>query len=262
LVPPTANESERDFFAEHGWLVVRGALRPGELAEVEQAFDYQFPPALFARARPGEVWQLLGAARRHPPIARWLEHPALGARAASLFGADRIQLLQDTLICKPPRVGGPIEWHQDYSYTGYLEPARSLSVRLSLTACSVDTGCLQVLDGSHLWQWRGRSTILSDDRVRDALDQLPPELAALVPSAQRTLELEPGDLSLHHCLTLHRSLPNVSPKPRKTIVAHVFDGACRLERTRLPPGAQENFVTDSDGHLSAAGFPVLFDSRL
>jgi hypothetical protein len=251
-------DDERRFFEEHGWLVVRGALAPAQVGELEREFDYVFPPALFAHAQAGQVWQVLGAARKHAPVERWLHMEALGRRAAALLGAERVRLLQDTLVCKPPKKGGVIEWHQDYAYTGYLEPAQSLSVRLALTPCTVESGCLQVLDGSHRWGWRGKPRILDDDRVRDALDQLPPELRARVDESRRTVELQPGDLSLHHCLTLHSSLPNTSARARKTIIAHVFDDACRLQRDRLPAGAEAHFTADAEGRLAESIFPTLY----
>ncbi|MBE7448110.1 MAG: phytanoyl-CoA dioxygenase family protein [Kofleriaceae bacterium] len=72
---------------------------------------------------------------------------------------------------------------------------------------------------------------------------------------------EPGDVSLHHCLTFHGSRPNTSARPRKTLVLRLFDGACRLVPDRLPsPEAVAHFPTDADGHLDAAAFPVLWSA--
>jgi ectoine hydroxylase-related dioxygenase (phytanoyl-CoA dioxygenase family) len=254
------NVTERAFFDEHGWLVVRGALDAGELSALVKSFDQVFPELLFAHAQAGQVWQVLGAARQHPSVEKWLHHPALARRAAALLGATRVQLLQDTFLCKPPKKGGIVDWHQDYVYTGYLDPPRSASVRLALTACTAESGCLQVVDGSHRWGWQARPSLFNDDRVRSTLDQLPPELREKVAPDTRTLELQPGDLTVHHCLTLHSSLPNGSAQPRKTIIAHLFDGDCRLKRERLPPGAETHFVTDGDDHFAASAFPVLFSA--
>jgi ectoine hydroxylase-related dioxygenase (phytanoyl-CoA dioxygenase family) len=251
---------ERAFFDEHGWLVVRGAADPALLRELEASFDRVFPRPMMSRAREGDAWQVLGAARHHAPVWSWLRNDALASRAAALMGATRVQLLQDTFLCKPPRVGGAIDWHQDYVYTGYLEPARAVSVRLALSACTVESGCLQVLDGSHRWGWRAQPRILADNRVRDTLDDLPEELRSRVEESTRTLELEPGDLTVHHCLTLHRSRPNVGAEARKTIIAHVFDGDCHVVRERLPAGAQAHFVTDDAGRLTGENFPTLFSA--
>jgi ectoine hydroxylase-related dioxygenase (phytanoyl-CoA dioxygenase family) len=246
--------------------VVRGAFAPERVVELERAFDVVYPPRIY-QARPaaaiavsaGDVWQILGRCRGDAVLAGALADAALAGRACALLDARRVKLLQDTLLLKPPRTGGPVDWHQDYTYTGYLEPPRAVSLRLALSECSRDTGCLEVLDGSHRWGFRAAPRIFRDERVRDVLGELPPELAARVDSSVRPVELAPGDLSIHHCLTLHRSLPNASERPRKTLIAHVFDGDCTVARERLPhPEAAAHFALDAAGHLDEASFPTLF----
>ena len=72
------------------------------------------------------------------------------------------------------------------------------------------------------------------------------------------LELAPGDVSLHHCLTLHGSDENRSERPRRTIVTHVVADACRVVRERLPSAkAVRHFQTDAAGRLAGERFPVL-----
>jgi len=36
------------FFAEHGWMVVRGAVSPEVVADLTAAFDQVFPPSSYA----------------------------------------------------------------------------------------------------------------------------------------------------------------------------------------------------------------------
>jgi ectoine hydroxylase-related dioxygenase (phytanoyl-CoA dioxygenase family) len=67
-----------------------------------------------------------------------------------------------------------------------------------------------------------------------------------------------GDVTIHHCLTLHGSDPNRSSRPRKTIVTHLFSGDCRLVPDRLPAAQLHHFSTDEDGHLTAPAFPQLY----
>jgi ectoine hydroxylase-related dioxygenase (phytanoyl-CoA dioxygenase family) len=81
------------------------------------------------------------------------------------------------------------------------------------------------------------------------------EQRALVEGA-RPLSLEPGDISIHHCLTLHGSARNTSDRPRRTIILRMFDSACVIDRARLPPGAESYFPTDAAGHLDSAAFPI------
>jgi phytanoyl-CoA hydroxylase len=245
---------QRAFFAEHGWLVVRAAVPPARARELEQAVDaiyHAHSPAL-----PGQVWEVAGISRISPPIAEHAHDAAIAQRAGEALGCARVKILQDTVLVKAARIGGAVAWHQDHTYTGYLDPARVVSVRLALTDCSLDNGCLEVIDGSHAWGLLGDVHALTETHVADALG----------PAAARwrdrvvPIELSPGDLSIHHCLTLHRSGENQSPRTRKTLITRLFDAACRLVRERLPVGAEAYFPTDDDGCLADAAFPVVYRS--
>lgn len=254
--------SQRAQFTEQGFAVFRGLVPPARIAALTAAFDDAFEVArkggrASVELRGGEVWQLVNARTSHPAIAEWIHDPLLGGHAADLLDAKRIQLLQDAIILKPAKHGGRVEWHQDFSYTGYLDSPRALSVRLSLTSCTVDTGCLHVIPGSHRWGLQGENLALRAQHVADASQALPAALAARVSDAV-PLELEPGDVSVHHCLTFHSSVKNRSPAARKTIVTHLFDGDCRLAPGRLPRGAEAGFPTDAEGRLAGEQFPVLY----
>ena len=238
--------------AARGWLVVRGAVsreRVAELAAAVESIEAALPPAA-----AGQVWEVAHASRISPAIASHTHDAEIARHAAAALGCARVQLLQDTLLVKAARVGGAVAWHQDHTYTGYLSPARVVSVRLALTDDDVERGCLEVIDGSHAWGLLGDVRALTETRVADALGV---EAAKWSEHVVR-LELEPGDLSIHHCLTLHRSAPNASAHPRKTLVTRMFDAECSLLRERLPPGAEPHFPVDDAGRLSDSAFPVLF----
>jgi ectoine hydroxylase-related dioxygenase (phytanoyl-CoA dioxygenase family) len=237
------------FFAEHGWMVVRGAVPPETVAALNEAFDQVFPPSL-PYTQP--LLESTGASRVHPAVARHTTDPAIAAHVARALGCPHVQLLQDTLLYKPPGRGGRVEWHQDHTYTGYLEPPAAVSVRLALTECNRETGCMKVLDGSHTWGLVGERQILNASSVADTL---PPEWAGR--AEMREIELRPGDISVHHCLLFHASLPNLSALPRKTVIVRMFDADCRLVTSRLPPGAAAHFPTDGDGHLLPSAFPIV-----
>ena len=252
LHPPAPDDDPRAFFAEHGWLVVRGAVPPSRVRELVAAVDaiYDAYPA----APPGQVWEAAGVSRISAPIAEHARDASIARHAAASLGCPRIQLLQDTMLVKAARIGGAVAWHQDHTYTGYLDPAQAVSVRLALTECSLDNGCLEVIDGSHTWGLLGDVRALTETHVADALG---PDAARwrdrVVP-----LELSPGDLSIHHCLTLHSSGENRSAQTRKTLITRLFDAACRLVRDRLPAGAEAYFPADDTGHLVDAAFPIVY----
>jgi ectoine hydroxylase-related dioxygenase (phytanoyl-CoA dioxygenase family) len=69
--------------------------------------------------------------------------------------------------------------------------------------------------------------------------------------------LAPGDVSIHHCLTVHSSTRNRSGRARRTIILRMFDADCRLVSTRLPMGAERYFRTDNHGRLATSAFPLV-----
>jgi ectoine hydroxylase-related dioxygenase (phytanoyl-CoA dioxygenase family) len=230
-------------------MVVRGAVANEQVAELTAAFDQ-----VFRYAVPGSapVLESIGASRMFPAIARYANDTGIAAHVARALGCRRVQLLQDTLMLKPPN-RGRVEWHQDHTYTGFLEPAAMVSVRLALTECNRDNGCMNVLPGSHARGLVGERQIFNASSVADTL---PPEWRDrdILP-----IELRSGDISLHHCLTFHGSLENRSAAPRKTIILRMFDADCRLVPARLPPGAAAHFPTDGEGHLARSAFPIVLE---
>ena len=242
-------------FARQGWLVVRNFIDADELARLREVFTTLIPELTYPRGPDGIVWEVTGASRAYEPLASIARDSRFGMLVADALGASRVQLLQDSLLYKPPHDGGPVEWHQDHTYTGYL--ARVVSLRIALLPEDAENGCMRVVDGSHTWGPIGDSRVLTESRVDSIVDALSPAQLKAVSDA-RHLELAPGDISIHHCLTLHSSAPNHSDRARRTVILRMFDGDCPLERSRLPAGAEQYFPTEND-RLSPSAFPIVFE---
>jgi hypothetical protein len=244
-------------FARDGWMVVRGVVGPDELADMNALFTTILPEhAAIAAGPDGALGEVTGASRAYAPLASISRDRRFGALAAAALGASRVQLLQDSLLYKPAHDGGPVAWHQDYTYVGFLTPPRAVSLRIALLDEDEESGCMQVVSGSHRWGQVGAVRALSDTRVDSQLPSLSPEQREAVAGAT-SLVLAPGDVSIHHCLTLHGSGPNRSGRPRRTIILRMFDSDCRLDAARLPEGAEQYFPTDADGALATYAFPVM-----
>jgi len=210
-----------------------------------------FPPAV-----AGQVWELAGASRWSPVLAEHSRDTAIAQRVAETLDCADVKLLQDTLLVKTANIGGAVAWHQDHTYTGYLDAARVVSVRLALTDCDLGNGCLKVINGSHTWGLLGDVRAFTENHITDALGAD----AARWRDRVVPIELAPGDLSIHHCLTLHSSDENRSPQTRKTLISRLFDSACRLVPEHLPAGAAAYFPVDADGGLAEAAFPTVYRS--
>jgi len=252
------SSARRADFEAHGWLVLRGVVSDRDLAELNRVFDALMTPSA---ARPGDdrsgMVHRPNACRNSRVMLRHL-HDGVAALACDLLGARSVQLLQDALLLKQPSaLGSSIALHQDYSYTGYLDSPSSLSVGLALTEATQDSGCLYVVDASHKWGLISGLHVFADELQKDLGNRLSSAQRERVEQATIPLEVRAGDVTIHHCLTLHGSFYNTSNRPRKTIITHLFSGDCTLVRERLPREVQHRFTTDDQGHLTAPAFPTL-----
>ena len=234
-------------------VTIRGVVGADEIAAMHDVFTTIMPEAAYP-AVPGVVHELTGLSRAFEPLAKIARDSRFGALVAQALGASRVQLLQDSLLYKPAGGGGAVELHQDRTYIGYLVPASVATLRIALLPEDEENGCMRVVDGSHHWGAIGDDRSLNATSVASLVPTLTPEQRA---QKARPLVLAAGDVSIHHCLTLHGSEPNTSARPRRTIILRMFDADCRLDAAKLPPGAEAYFPTDADGHLATSAFPIV-----
>ena len=249
---------QRAAFAENGWLVIRGAVEPARIVALEAALDAVIPETHYALGYTGRVVEIASISRGSAALLEHAHDRSIAALAAAALDVPRVRYFQDTVFLKPGSGGGPIDWHQDYTYFTFLDRPGAATVRLALTPCTRENGCLRVVSGSHRWGLCGDGLTFVADRVVSAVEALSPERQARVREDHVAIELEPGDVSIHHCLTFHGSYDNPSPRPRKTLAVRLVDADARLVSERLPsPELAAYFPTDADGRLAEHAFPLL-----
>jgi non-heme Fe2+,alpha-ketoglutarate-dependent halogenase len=103
-----------------------------------------------------------------------------------------------------------VSWHQDSTYWGLSKP-ESVTAWVALSASTADSGAMQVIPGTHLLDQIPHT----DKPSRDNLLIRGQEVDVAVDSRKAvTLELQPGEMSLHHVRLIHGSPPNNSPARR------------------------------------------------
>lgn len=252
-----------------GFRVLRAVFDPATVATWRAALATLFErnPGVFIDLTGTGVLQVAGPARGLPELAgllaptshaRATSHPppTLGALGRDFLGAASVRLLQDVALLKAPRSpDARIGWHRDYTYSPYLDRPATASIRIALDAEIAAAGAMQVIPGSHRWppvDLSGTEGFIRDD----ALARMPPSSRA--GGQPVTLELAPGDVTIHHCLTFHASPPNTTDTWRRTLVFHVFDAECRLLPERLPNPELAPFLeTDDEGRLVSPLYPEL-----
>ena len=133
-----------------------------------------------------------------------------------LIGPDII-LTNTVLFIKEPNSLHHVTYHQDATYMG-LEPQDSLTAWIALTESTRENGCVRMIQGSHLLDIQQHIDTFGEDNILTRGQQIEniDEKRAL------DIELEPGQMSLHHARTVHGSRPNETGARRIGIALQSF----------------------------------------
>ena len=108
---------------------------------------------------------------------------------------------------KPAELGSVVDWHQDLTYYP-LTNTDSVTVLFYLQDADASNGCLQVIPRAQQRVMDHTSKGVFQGRVTEAVET----------SQAVFLEAQAGSAIFMHCLTPHASAPNLSPKPRITLI--------------------------------------------
>jgi non-heme Fe2+,alpha-ketoglutarate-dependent halogenase len=208
-------------FRERGILHPIDVLSPGELAAARDALAR-------IEAAPAAIRRSLFAHKSHL-VSRTLNdlvrHPVILDCVARLIGPDLLVWGSDFFVKEG---GSPnfVSWHQDAAYWG-LTPDDIVTAWVALTPSTVESGCLEVVPGTH------RGPIVAHDNTFAADNML---------SRGQTIEhridrdraihvvLAPGQMSLHHVKIAHASGPNRSAGRRAGFAIRYIGAHVRQER--------------------------------
>ena len=125
-----------------------------------------------------------------------------------------ILMYQCAMWFKEPESGSYVSWHQDCCYYG-MDPLALVSAWVALSPANAESGCMQVIPGSHKGgQYPVEFTEIRETNLlasgQNTLYEFDPGQAILMP-------LRPGEMSLHHVALVHSSRPNHSSDRRMGI---------------------------------------------
>ena len=227
--------SDIAFFHQHGWYVsplvlpadVIDEAYHGALRHYAGERDNQLPFSggyLDWKEEHGNILRMNDyVSLQNDGIRTLVEEPVLGRIAANLAGCNEIRLFHDQLILKPPvsiAPGSVVGWHTDKAYWKTCTSNNMLTAWIPFQDCSMETGTLCVVDKSHLWNDTDHLNTFSHLNI-DQLHELISNPAGdinIVP-----MVLKKGQVSFHHCKTIHGSYPNYSHKDRVALAVHLQD---------------------------------------
>jgi ectoine hydroxylase-related dioxygenase (phytanoyl-CoA dioxygenase family) len=111
---------------------------------------------------------------------------------------------------KPAKDPAFISWHQDSTYWG-LSHADICTAWIALTPSTIESGCMQVVPGTHHREQVAHRDTFADNNLLSRGQEIAVEVD---PADVVNVELQPGEMSLHHVRLFHGSEPNRSDEAR------------------------------------------------
>ncbi|MHB1928307.1 MAG: phytanoyl-CoA dioxygenase family protein [Acidimicrobiales bacterium] len=244
-------EEDVQFYEQHGYYVTPVIIPDIVLDRAERGMerfyagdrDWTFPPIKYVYDDySAELWQR--AHGWHPngdlglrkndysslqvaELAQLTHFPVIAQVAARLSRSPQIRLWHDQIILKPPettRIRARVGWHTDRQYWLTCSSKRMLTAWVPFHDVTLAMGPIAFIDRSHLIS----EELISDDRLDFFNGDLSTQESWL---AERGIPFEPvavpvsrGQVTFHHCLTIHGSGPNNSVSSRRSMSIHMQPG--------------------------------------
>ena len=211
-----------DFFQEHGYVVVENVLNDKQLKTSHSIIDEWIEHSRSLCEDDG-VFVLESTHTAQTPTLRRITEPA--KHHAFFYDLVRLDTLLDIveplvgpnfryhhskLNFKDSGGGAAIEWHQDFAFFP--------STNDDIVGCGIalddndrDNGPLLVIPGSH------HGPIFDHHQNGTFVGAVPADRPEIDLSKAVPVVMKAGDMSIHHCRTLHASAVNSSPKSRRLL---------------------------------------------
>lgn len=216
----------RRTFCEDGFVYLPDFLSPEEVAQVNQQLTQlirdkvpAMPPehAFYEDKLDVSTLKQIQTLYTHDP---YFDAMMFGSR----FEALAVRLLGTGVVGKnmqyfnkPPRIGQPTPAHQD-GYYFMLEPNEAVTMWLALEPVDEENGCVRYVRGSHKQGLRphGRTQVLGFSQG----------MTDFGTDNDYTKEVffpcRPGDLLVHHSLTIHRADGNQSEHRTRKALGFIY----------------------------------------
>lgn len=192
-------------YNREGYVIVRNAVHAELLQEMQDHVDW-LAGRRFLQGVPPDHWHH-PIMRNDPFWVRLISDKNLLDLVEPFIG-PHIAAFSSHYFCKVPRSNRKVAWHQDGSYYP-LWPMKTISLWLAADPSDTENGCLRIVKGSHLQQLVEPGGQGGTAGMGTHTDSLASQLGEVV-----DIELNPGDVSVHHPNVVHGSDGNASARRR------------------------------------------------
>jgi phytanoyl-CoA hydroxylase len=210
----------RSQYEKEGYVIVREAIDPALTGEAQDHVRW------LIEQNPGVRPEQLHAhlAQTDPFWIRLISDSRL-VDIAEQFVGPNVALFATHYICKPPKDGQPVLWHQDGSYWP-LEPMDVVTLWLAVSDSTPENGCMRVVPGTH------RLKLGEVQERNDVASVLGSSMDPRLVDETRAVDviLKAGDVSIHHPNTIHGSEANTSYIWRMGLTIRYIPTTTRITR--------------------------------
>jgi non-heme Fe2+,alpha-ketoglutarate-dependent halogenase len=184
-----------------------GFLSPVTVLSAYEANHYRERFEAYEKANDG--WYELSKGQKLYLLQTWVAelaaHPKVLNAVEDVLGPN-ILVWGSSLFIKDANQGEYVSWHQDSTYWGLSSPD-VVTAWIALSPATQQSGCMKMMPGSHKFdQVKHRDTFDEKNlltRGQEVVNDVNEVDSVLV-------ELQPGQMSLHHVKIVHASDPNQS----------------------------------------------------
>jgi non-heme Fe2+,alpha-ketoglutarate-dependent halogenase len=196
---------QRQFYEQNGYLYPLRVFNDSETAAFRRQFDQYTDQNKdrLSKLIPRERRAVYGLTHLMLPwVYEMVSHPRVLDAVEGAIGPNLLVWGSDWFV-KFPGDAAFISWHQDGAYWG-LNPPKVATAWIALSPSTMESGCMQVMPGTQKTQLPQRETYALDNALSRGQ-----EIALEVDESKAVaLQLEPGEMSLHHIGIAHGSEAN------------------------------------------------------
>lgn len=217
----------KEDFKKDGYLFIPGFLTAEETEEISQNLDRLIKEVVPTMPRKdvmyedeenGSTLKQLGELQIYDTFFNSLLESRKFVELAELLLDDRVIAKDLSYFNKPPLIGKPTPAHQD-GYYFMLKPSIAVTMWMPMEPVDDENGCVKYVKGSHLEGMRphGRTQTLGFSQGITNYGSADMAKEVSFPS-------KPGDLLVHHSLTIHRADGNKSNTRNRKALGLIYYG--------------------------------------
>ncbi|MEW5854684.1 MAG: phytanoyl-CoA dioxygenase family protein [Myxococcota bacterium] len=233
-------------YREHGWARLGRVLGDEGLAQLRERSDdlmlgrvrvdgmffqhdapnnaYEDLPLGQGYIGPSLQYRKLEKLERDERFRAWMNN-ALFERIARAHIDGEVAIYRAVIFNKAAQGGTPQPWHQDGGLLWGLDRQPTLQIWTALDDATEDSGCVEVMDRSHL-----------GGLAREFGGLVPKEQLEAAHADEKALPLpaRAGEAMLVHNFVWHRSGVNRTAQPRRAFTVCYMSAATRCQRKKSP----------------------------